>query len=38
MYESHLRRQLTAEETNRLHKLEEIADKLKHGENVQSSV
>jgi len=30
------RRQLTAEETKRLSKLETMADKLKHGENVQS--
>ena len=31
------RRKLTAEETKRLKKLEGIADKLKRGENVQSS-
>ena len=30
------RRKLTAEETKRLAKLEEIAEKLKHGENVQN--
>ena len=30
------RRELTAEETNRLRKLEGIADKLKRGENVQN--
>ena len=30
------RRELTAEETKRLNKLEAIADKLKHGENVQN--
>jgi hypothetical protein len=30
------RRQLTAEETNRLTKLEAIADKLKRGKNVQN--
>lgn len=30
------RRELTAEETNRLRKLEAIADKLKRGENVQN--
>ena len=30
------RRELTAEEIKRLHKLEGIADKLKRGENVQS--
>ena len=30
------RRQLTAEETKRLNKLEVIADKLKRGENVQN--
>ena len=30
------RRELTAEETKRLHKLEGIADKLKRGENVQN--
>ena len=30
------RRELTAEETKRLHKLETIADKLKRGENVQN--
>jgi len=30
------RRQLTAEETKRLAKLEAIAAKLKHGENVQN--
>ena len=30
------RRQLTAEETKRLIKLKEIADKLKRGENVQN--
>ena len=30
------RRKLTAEETNRLRKLEVIADKLKRGENVQN--
>ena len=35
---SNPRRELTAEETKRLHKLEGIADKLKRGENVQSSV
>ena len=29
-------RQLTAEETKRLNKLEAIADKLKRGENVQN--
>jgi len=29
-----LRRKLTTEETNRLRKLESIADKLKRGENV----
>lgn len=33
---SNQRRELTAEETKRLHKLEGIADKLKRGENVQS--
>ena len=32
------RRKLTAEETKRLNKLEAIAEKLKRGENVQSSV
>lgn len=32
------RRELTSEETNRLRKLEDIADKLKRVENVQSSV
>ena len=32
------RRRLTAEEIKRLNKLEAIADKLKCGENVQSSV
>ena len=32
------RRQLTAKEAKRLHKLEGIAYKLKRGENVQSSV
>ena len=31
-------RKLTAEETKRLNKLEAIAEKLKRGENVQSSV
>ena len=31
------RRKLSAEETKRLNKLEAIADKLKRGENVQSS-
>jgi hypothetical protein len=31
------RRELTAEETKRINKLEGIADKLKRGENVQSS-
>ena len=31
------RRKLSAEETKRLNKLESIADKLKRGENVQSS-
>ena len=36
MYKSHLRRQLIAEETGRLSKLEAIADKLKRGENVQN--
>jgi|TARA_Y100000031_G_scaffold144709_1_gene176508 hypothetical protein len=30
------RRELTAEETKRLNKLEAIADKLKRGENVQN--
>lgn len=30
------RRELTAEETKRLNKLEGIADKLKRGENVQN--
>ena len=30
------RRELTAEETNRLRKLEAMADKLKRGENVQN--
>ena len=30
------RRELTFEETKRVHKLEVIADKLKRGENVQS--
>lgn len=30
------RRELTSEETNRLNKLEAIADKLKRGENVQN--
>ena len=30
------RRKLTAEEAKRLAKLESIADKLKHGENVQN--
>ena len=34
---ANLRRELTAEETKRLNKLEAIADKLKRGENVQSS-
>ena len=33
---SNPRRQLTAEETKRLSKLETMADKLKRGENVQS--
>ena len=33
---SNPRRQLTAEETKRLSKLEAIADKLKRGENVQN--
>ena len=32
------RRKLSAEETKRLNKLEAIAEKLKRGENVQSSV
>ena len=32
------RRQLSAQETKRLDKLEAIADQLKRGENVQSSV
>jgi hypothetical protein len=32
------RRELTAEETKRLRKLEGIADKLKRGENVQSEL
>jgi len=30
------RRELTSKETKRLNKLETIADKLKHGENVQN--
>jgi len=33
---SNQRRELTAEETKRLHKLEGIANKLKRGENVQN--
>ena len=33
---ANLRREQTAEETKRLSKLEVIADKLKHGENVQN--
>ena len=33
---SNPRRQLTADETKRLNKLEAIADKLKRGENVQN--
>ena len=33
---SNPRRELTAEETKRLHKLERIAYKLKRGENVQN--
>ena len=35
---ANLCRELTAEESKRLNKLEGIADKLKRGENVQSSV
>jgi hypothetical protein len=35
-YKDNSRRDLTAEEAKRLNKLEAIADKLKHGENVQS--
>lgn len=35
--EANSRRELTAEETKRLNKLEGIADKLKRRENVQSS-
>ena len=34
--EANPRRELTAEETKRLYKLEAIADKLKRGENVQN--
>ena len=36
MEKANPRRELTAEETNRLRKLEVIADKLKRGENVQN--
>ena len=36
-YKDNSRRDLTAEEAKRLNKLEAIADKLKRGENVQSS-